>query len=79
MWPHENLLSPLSKLTVYWTPTDIDRKVQEERKQADAEYDRDLTILVGRLQDAPNTSAADRAGWEQEIKRLQDRIAIPIC
>ena len=57
----------------------VDQEVDQGRDQVEAEYDRNLTILIDRLQRAPNASAADRAGWEQEIKRLQDRITIPIC
>ena len=51
----------------------------EERERAEAEYDQNLAVLIGRLQHAPNAPAAERAGWEQEIKKLQDRITIPIC
>ena len=51
---------------------------EAEKEPAEAEYDRNLAILIGRLQHTPDASAADRAGWEQEIKKLQDRIKIPI-
>ena len=57
---------------------EVEQGVEKEREQVEVEYDRNLAILIDRLQRAPNASAADRAGWEQEIKRLQDRITIPI-
>ena len=53
-------------------------EAEKEPAEAEAEYDRNLAILIGRLQHTPDAPAADRAGWEQEIKRLQDRIKIPI-
>ena len=52
---------------------------EQEREQAETQHDRNLAILIDRLERAPNASAADQAVWEQEIKRLQDRITIPIC
>ena len=55
------------------------REMEQEGKQAEAEYDRNLDILIDRLQRAPNASAADRAGWELEIKKLQTHVIVPIC
>ena len=55
------------------------REMEQEGKQAEAEYDRNLAILIDRIQSVPNASAADRAGWEQEIKKLQGHVVVPIC
>ena len=57
---------------------EIEQEVKQERERAEAEYDRKLATLTGRLRHTPNAPAADRASWKQEIKRLQDRITIPI-
>ena len=54
------------------------REMEQERKQTEAGYDRKLTALRDKLQYTPTASADDREGWEQEIKKLQDRITIPI-
>ena len=57
---------------------EMEQEAKEERERAEAEYDRKLAALTSRLQHAINASAGDRAEWEQEIRRLQDRVAIPI-
>ena len=55
---------------------EMEQELKQERERAEAEYDRKLAALARHIQRTPN--AADRAEWEQEIKRLQDRVAIPI-
>ena len=58
---------------------EMEQEAKRERERAEAEYDRKLAALTDRLRCTPNASATDREGWEREIKRLQDRITIPIC
>ena len=57
---------------------EMEQEAKEGRERAEAEYDRKLAALTSRLRHTPNASAADRAEWEQEIRRLQDRVTIPI-
>ena len=81
-WDLEGTLEKINK-------AGADHAAEKEKERAEAEisetgqvkteYDRDSAILINRLQRAPNASAADRAVWEQEIKRLRDRTTIPIC
>ena len=56
----------------------MERETRQARERAKAEYDWELAILTGHNQRTPDASADDRAEWEQEIKKLQDRITIPI-
>ena len=58
---------------------EMEQEAKRERERAKAEYDQKLAALTDRLRCSQNASATDREGWEQEIKRLQDRITIPIC
>ena len=53
------------------------REVRQEREQSEAESDQELAISTDRLQYTPNAAEVDGVG-EQEIKKLQDRITIPI-
>ena len=57
---------------------EMERETRQARERAKAEYDWELAILTGHNQRTPDASADDRAEWEQEIKKLQDRITIPI-
>ena len=57
---------------------EMEREAKLERERTEAEYDQKLAALTFRLQHTPNASAVDRSSWEQEIKRLQDRVTIPI-
>ena len=57
---------------------ELDQEAKQEKERAEAEYDRRLAALTSSLQRTPKASAIDRAGWEQEIKKLQDRVTIPI-
>ena len=57
---------------------ELEQEIKRERERAEAEYDRKLAALTSHLQRTPNASAADRAGWEQGIKELQNRVTIPI-
>ena len=56
----------------------IEEEAKQDRKRAEAEYNQNLAALTSRLQLATNASAADRAGLEQEIRSLQDRVMVPI-
>ena len=47
----------------------------KEREQAEADHKRQLAVLVRHFQDETNASAAHRATLEQEMKKLQDRVA----
>ena len=51
------------------------KEEEQERQRAEAKYNRRLADLERRLRDTANASAADRVRLEQEIKKLQDRIA----
>ena len=57
---------------------ELDQEAKQEKERAQAEYDQKLATLTSRLQRRPNAPAIDRAEWEQEIRRLQDRVTIPI-
>ena len=56
----------------------MEQEVKEERERAVADYDRKLATVTGRLRRTPNASAAERAEWHQEVKRLQERVTVPI-
>ena len=56
---------------------EMGREVRQEREQSEAESDQEPAISTDRLQYTPNAAEVDGAG-EQEIKKLQDRITIPI-
>ena len=53
-------------------------EAKEERERAEAEYKRQLADLTRRLQDEANASMAHRTRLEQEVKKLQDRVATVI-
>ena len=57
---------------------EVKQEEMQERERAEAEYNRRLATLTNKLQRKPYAPVADRAVWEQEIKKLQDRITIPI-
>ena len=57
---------------------EMEEEAKQGREQAKVEYDQKLAALTDRLQRTPNAAAADRAGWEQEIRRPQDRVTISI-
>ena len=57
---------------------EMQREAKLERERAEAEYDRKLAVFTDRLERTPDAPAFTRARWEQEIKKLQDRITIPI-
>ena len=56
---------------------EMEQEAKQRGKWPEAEWDRKLATLSGRLRTAGGY-AADRARWEEEIKRLQDRVSIPI-
>ena len=57
---------------------EMEQEKEKEKERAEAEYGKKLAYLTSRLQRTPNGSATERAGWRQEIKKLQDRVTIPI-
>ena len=57
---------------------EMEHKMKQERARAKIEHARNSTIPTGRLQRTGNAATDSRAGWEQEIKKLQDRVVIPI-
>ena len=50
------------------------REIEEERTEV--EYDQMLAAI--RLRSTPNTPTVDRAGLGWEVRKLQDRITVPI-
>ena len=56
---------------------EMEREAERDREWAKAKYDQKLAALTSRLQHTQNAPAAERVGWEQEIKKLQDRVTIP--
>ena len=57
---------------------EMEEEAKQDRERAEAEYNQKLAALTDRLQQTPNASAEDRVEWEQEIRRLQDRVTVPI-
>ena len=57
---------------------EMEQEAIRERDRAVAEYDHKLASLTGHLESTPNVPEAERVELEQEIKKLQDRITIPI-
>ena len=57
---------------------EMEEEAKQDRERAEAEYDQKLAALTSCLQLMADASAADRARWEQEIRRLRDRVTIPI-
>ena len=57
---------------------EIERRVKKETEKVETEHRRRVADIQRRLQDTVDASAADRAKWEQELERLQDRFGIPI-
>ena len=53
---------------------EIEEEAKLDRERAEAEYDQKLVVLR-RIQ---NTRTADREGWGLEVRKLQDRITVPI-
>ena len=60
-----------------WMGTKMDEIEQEAKQGREAEYDQRLAVLMDCLE-LTNASEDDRDGWLQEIKRLHDRVTIPI-
>ena len=57
---------------------EMQAEVEKERERTVAEYDQKLRALTTRLQQSPNAPPEERAGWEEEIRKLQDRVTVPI-
>ena len=57
---------------------EIQAEAEKERERTVAGYDQKLRVLTTHLQRSPHTRPEERAGWEEEIKKLQDRVTVPI-
>ena len=57
---------------------EMERNAKREREEAEAKHRRQLADLERQLQGTTKKPAADHARFHQAMKKLQDRIAIPI-
>ena len=55
---------------------EIEEQAKRDKERTEVEYDQMLAAI--RLRSTPNTPTVDRAGLGWEVRKLQDRITVPI-